>query len=400
MALAATRVRLHGSPHRKPAPRLVALALAALVLVSLAGFVTAPGRAAESEQAILAVVNDEPISAYDVNQRVAMLMLSGAGGDVNAKLRAELKSKGINDRFRAFALKYKPQSQAEVEALQKRFIEMLRQQAMASVKPGLRDQALADLVADRVKLQEAKRLNLTVTEDEVGSVIANLARGNKMTEQQFADMLKSRGINIRAFRERIRVQIAWRRVLGRRFFSQVSVAQSEIDAAVSASSVGEEGAEGAGELLNVSRVTFSMRGRVDEARMAAQYSVAEQLSASAKGCDGLQAGARRLEGARFEALRKVAVADIPDAARPLVANAEVGQVTAPILTPSGIEVYAVCSREAASGEGSAAQRKDAESKLEMQKMEALSKGLISELCASAVIEFRQGVKPKRRCSIE
>src|SRR5918911_3654970 len=49
---------------------------------------------APSGQAIVVLVNDEPISAYDVEQRMNFMMLSAR--EVNDKLRARLKAPDIN----------------------------------------------------------------------------------------------------------------------------------------------------------------------------------------------------------------------------------------------------------------------------------------------------------------
>ena len=71
--------------------------------------------AASSEHAIVVLVNDDPITAYEIEQRGRLLAFSANIGDYikqNAKARWEriVKNPKINDEFRAYATKRNPQS--------------------------------------------------------------------------------------------------------------------------------------------------------------------------------------------------------------------------------------------------------------------------------------------------
>ena len=58
------------------------------------------------------LVNDEPITGYEIEQRVALAMLGAP--DVQRKLQAKLKSPNMNDQFKAFAMKRLQGQPAEV----------------------------------------------------------------------------------------------------------------------------------------------------------------------------------------------------------------------------------------------------------------------------------------------
>ena len=66
-------------------------------------------------QSIVALVNDEPITGYEIEQRVALAMLGAP--DVQRKLQAKLKAPSMNEQFKAFAMKRlqanPPKSEAE-----------------------------------------------------------------------------------------------------------------------------------------------------------------------------------------------------------------------------------------------------------------------------------------------
>ena len=79
--------------------------------------------------------------------------------------------------------------------------------ARAALLPKFRKEAQEELIEERLKLQEAKRIGIEVTDDEVKRVMKGIAERNKMTEEQFAQHLKGLGVDIATMRERIQAQV-------------------------------------------------------------------------------------------------------------------------------------------------------------------------------------------------
>src|SRR5579859_4609052 len=104
---------------RLPPLRIAALAAALLLLPLCLALPLAPVRAAEPEEKIVAVVNDEAISEADLNNRMKLAMLAGNYPDT-------------------------PEVRAKIQP-----------------------QVLRLLIDDQLRIQEAKRLKLTVDKDEV-----------------------------------------------------------------------------------------------------------------------------------------------------------------------------------------------------------------------------------------
>lgn len=386
--------------HRAPPTiRRTALSRLGLAVLLLAGPLLAPSIVRAAAERILVVVNDEPVTATDVDQRISLFMLGAPG--LKERLQAKIKDPSINDRFKRFATKFNPQTQDEVKALQKKFVEQLRSEVLSELRPGLRDKALAELIGDRLKMQEARRQQIVIDEAEIDNYIEQLAKRNEITAKEFIGNLARQGIREKSFRERLRVQIAWRMVVQRKFRFQASAGALEIDEAVSTpvAGGGEEGEEKAGAdttgaiELQLQRVTFVQSGKLDQAATAARYEIAERLQQQAKGCNNMAALAKAAEGAKFESLGKVRADALPAEVRPLLLVAEKGTVTPPMLTSAGIEIYAVCERDETKAKDSA--RTAVKQKIETQKLAALSKGLLADLCAGAYIDYR-GAKPAAR----
>ena len=109
--------------------------------------------------------------------------------DVQKKLQAKLKSPNMNDQFKNFAMKRlkanppktEAEQQARVKQLQGEFVASLKSQIEKEYAPSARKQALDELIDERLKLQEAKRLSIVAADDEVDRVISGMAERNKMT---------------------------------------------------------------------------------------------------------------------------------------------------------------------------------------------------------------------------
>src|SRR5581483_7159846 len=136
--------------------------------------------------------------------------------------------------------------------------------AKASLVPSFKKKALEELIEERLKLQEAKRLNITVTSEEADRYFKGIAERNKMTEQQFAEHLKSQGIDASTMKARLQAQSAWRDVIRRKFGHQVAVTAREVDRVIATGSAsGEDQVE-----LQLQKITLSAPGKIDQKTMA------------------------------------------------------------------------------------------------------------------------------------
>lgn len=359
-----------------------------------------------AENAVVAKVNDRPITGYDISQRLALLRMTGSAGGgaaAQAKFQALIKSKATQERYKAFMIKNNPQSEAEAKQLQKKFLDMLRQQVMSDVQPGLRDKALSQLIVEAVEMEEANRLSITTDDEEVDQSFADIAQRNGKSAVEFSAILASQGVKPEVFKRRMKVQLTWQRVLTRKFRGLVNVGQAEIDAAVTTPAAASEDSavavEPVGFSLMLQRVVLPSTSGDGEAQQAARFEAADRLSKQAKGCTNLAALAKQVDGARFENLGKVSSDALPETVRGLLINAEAGAVTPPQPQDAGgLEIYAVCAKDAKAATDKA--RTQAKEKIENDKLQALAKGLVGNLCNDALIDMTDGSDGKRLCRLD
>lgn len=353
-------------------------------------------KSAGGGQLIAVLVNDEPVTGYEIEQRAAFLALNaGTGADFKAKAEARWvhisKDPKTNERFQQLLKDKGVRSREEAQALQAQFvknlqrdmIEQLKRETRNSQLAQFRKQAQEELIEERLKLQEAKRLGIDLSADEVNRVLKGIAERNKMTEAQFADHLKSMNIDISTMRERFRAIFAWREVIRRRFGALISVNQRDIDRAISAtaSETGEDMVE-----LQVQKITLLVPGKADQAALAKRYTDAEAIRRKYAGCKSTAALVKEAGEARLDELKFIKPQSVPEPTRTLLLSAKDGDMLPPSTAGAGIEIYTVCGRRAVRADDK--QREKTANELQQHEFEILAKRHLRDLRQDAHIEYR------------
>lgn len=372
-----------------PASRILATALLGLVAACAATIAIPPAAAyaaSTSTQSIVALVNDDPITGYEVEQRIKLALLGTP--DIQRALQKRLKSKNINDQFKAFAIKRlkanPPKSEAEqqqrIRQLQQQFVESIKADVMKDFRPKIRKAALDELIEERLKMQEAKRLGVVSGDDEVNRVIKTMAERNKMTPDEFAKHVASMGANISAMRARIQASLSWADVVRRKFGHQIQAAGQGADR-FSASLGGTDEIE-----LRIHRILLSVAAN-NQKQVAERMSQAERIRAQFTGCTNTQTlAAAAGGGARFDDLGVRKPSSIPEPTRSLLLAAGDNEMLPPSIGEGGVELWAVCSRKVI--KAAEAKRESAEADLRQKEFEILSKKHLKDLRQDAHIEIR------------
>lgn len=92
------------------------------------------------------------------------------------------------------------------------------------VKP----QALDILIEEQLKIQEAEKNNLSVTEEEVDEAFSVMAGKNKMTAEEFSKVMVKSGIPKATLRQQIKAQIAWRKVIASVLRPRIDVTEKDV----------------------------------------------------------------------------------------------------------------------------------------------------------------------------
>jgi peptidyl-prolyl cis-trans isomerase SurA len=315
-----------GMGARRGAALLAALFLA-LLLTGGANRLTA------QEVSIKVLVNDDPISDYDIDQR---------------------------ERFLALTTQEQP-------------------------SPALKKKATDMLIDERLQLQEGRKLGVTADEDDMTKILDDMAKKNNLTVDGLATALSHAGTNIKTLKDRIRSQIVWQESVRRKFRHDVQIGDADIDQAMSEAG-GEAGATAAAPAettLQLRQVKYEIPAGADQRTIAARLAAAENLRARFDNCADLAKG---VDGASVKTLQDQKPSSLAQPARILVTSAKIGQMTPPTISAAAVELYAVCGKRSLRGDDTA--RNDAQRKLMNDEMGIRAERLLRDLRQEAFIEYR------------
>jgi peptidyl-prolyl cis-trans isomerase SurA len=196
-----------------------------LVALALVAFLAVPRSAFAQSEAIL--VNGEPITSYDIDQRTLWLNRTT---DFVERMKALISSSEFSQKcpLKRDPPPAQPRSQAEAqegaERIKKELIACAKRQVLS--EGGATTQAVIEaLIDDRLKLQAAKQLGIEITDEEVEGYLAERAAksasmgpdGKKLDLNTFYANFEADGINRKTIQEVIRPQLAWRATIRRKY---------------------------------------------------------------------------------------------------------------------------------------------------------------------------------------
>ena len=296
----------------------------AATLLALGVAVAASGACA---QQVVVMVNGEPITALDIEQRSKLMQLS-------------------------------------------------------THKAPARQEVIDDLINEKLKVREAKRWSLEASNSEVDSAYASMAGRMRFTADQLTQSLAKGGVNVATLKARIKADLVWPQLVRGRYQNSLQVGEKDLLTAME-----NKSDEGAGYDYTLRPILFLVPSGSPETFIEGRKREAESLRSRFQGCDDGLNFARAL---RDVAVREQVVrssADLPAELRKLLEGVEVGRLTPPEVTKYGVEMYAICSRKESSSDNTPGKRQARES-IMAQRYEQKSKQYLQELRRSAMIEYK------------
>lgn len=254
---------------------------------------------------------------------------------------------------------------------------------LASRKAASHQQALDELINEKLKLQTASRYKLDITDAEINAAFANMARRARYSPEQFVRALTAAGLKVDAFRTRIKADMAWQQIVRGKFRGSLHVRERDIASILETRNKDDEAS---GYEYTLRPILLLVPSTASDAARAARRREAEGLRNQFQNC---QQGLRLARALRDVAIRDSIVrtsADFTAQLRELLDRTPVGRLTPPELTQQGIELYAVCAKEKTVG--AMPGRREVQEELMQKRFEAQAERYLQELRRSAMIEYR------------
>lgn len=270
-------------------------------------------------QGIAAVVNGEAISSQDVTQRQALLSLSGKGASRNT--------------------------------------------------------ALDELIEERLKLQEAKKLSTLAADSQVENAFKQISARSSLSPEKFTEALRSRNVEAGTLKERLRAQISWQGVVRVKARSVINI--RDLDVVDALKKKGQDPA-------NIKSYEYEvMQAMVFGADAASK---AQSFRASVNGCDTARQRAIAVKDAAVRPPVRRSGTDVSEQVRNILDNTPVGKSTPVQRTDKGYEFMILCGKKQISGAEGA--KSEMRSKLMTEELGRAEERLLTELKRKASIDKR------------
>lgn len=119
----------------------------------------------------------------------------------------------VEDRMRLYLLGSKGQPPAE-------FIKKLTKQT------------LEELIDESLQNQEAAKYGIQIPEEQINAGIEEIAKRNNATADIMIKQFKTMGVNIQSLRDKIKAEFTWPLLVRRKWQSQISISEQDIDFAI------------------------------------------------------------------------------------------------------------------------------------------------------------------------
>jgi peptidyl-prolyl cis-trans isomerase SurA len=307
-----------------PLPRLSRLIMGAAAALLLMG-----GSQLHA-QTVAVMVNGEPITAYDIDQRNKLNVLSH--------------------------------------------------------KASTRQQVIDELIDEKVKIKEAKKFGVDPSASDIDSAFAQMSTRMRTTPDLLTKSLEAQGIRAETLKARIRADMVWGSLVRGRFKESLQVGEKDVAAAVEVNADDKDKPQTESFEYQMRPIVLIVPRGAAPAAVEVRRKEAEALRTRVQTCDEATALFKTMQNAAIREPISKTSADLPAPLRDVLDKTPIGHLTAPEVTKQGVEMVALCGRKPTTVD--TPKKREVREKMFAEKFEKKSKAYLEEIRKAAMIEYR------------
>ncbi|MGZ8321635.1 MAG: peptidylprolyl isomerase [Rhodoplanes sp.] len=284
-------------------------------------------------QAVVLMVNGDPITAYDIDQRA-------------------------------------------------KFTQLVSHKAPA------RQDVVDELINEKIKVQAGRRYKLEISDSDVDASFAEMGKRMNLSAQQLSQTLEKAGVNPGTLKARIRADMVWQQIVRGKFQSSFQFRDKDVLAAIETRKKDDKDKDATEKITAqeyvLRPILFIVPKGAPQSRIDARRSEAEALRGRFQDCESGLPFARALKDVAVREQITRSSAELAPALREILDRTGVGRLTNPETTPNGVELFAICSKRETKADAPALRQVRQE--MINEQFEVKSKRFLSELRRQALIE--------------
>lgn len=247
-----------------------------------------------------------------------------------------------------------------------------------------REQVINELIEDKVKMKEGRKYGVDPGVSDINQSYEGMAQRMRITPEQLTKSLESKGVRPETLKARMKSEMVWTSLVRGRYKEKLMVGERDVAQAVQAQT---------GEKLQIEGTEYKMQPIVlivprgsSPAFLETRKKEAETYRSRVGSCEEANSLFRSTPNATIRDTVTKTTAELPEPLRKVLDDTPIGHLTAPEMTKNGIEMVVLCSRKPTMID--TPKKREVREKMYQEKYEKTQKAYLDELRKAAMIEYR------------
>ena len=206
---------------------------------------------------------------------------------------------------------------------------------LSTHKPAERQQVINELIDEKVKLKEGKKFGIEPSAADVDQSYTAMSGRMHISAEQLTKSLESQGIRPDTLKARMKTEMVWSNLVRGRFKESLQIGEKDVEHAVE--STGEEKAATQSFEYKMQPIVLVVPRGSDATAVETRRKEAEALRARIQTCDEANSFFKSMQNAAIRESVTKTSADIPPSLRELLDGTPIGHLTPPEVTKQGVE---------------------------------------------------------------
>ncbi len=256
--------------------------------------------------------------------------------------------------------------------------------ALTTHKQQTRQEVMDELIDEKVKIKEGKKYGVDPGVSDIDQSYAAMASRMRMTPDLLTKTLEAKGIRAETLKSRIKADMVWTSLVRGRYKERLQVGEKDVAAAAQAE--GGDALQTEGFEYKMQPVVLIVPRGSPQADFEIRHKEAEALRSRVQSCDDANSYFRSMQNAAIREMVTKTSSDLPESLRKVLDDTPVGHLTPPEVTKQGIEMVVLCSRQPTMID--TPKKREIREKMYVEKYEKTSKAYLQEVRKAAMIEYR------------
>jgi peptidyl-prolyl cis-trans isomerase SurA len=247
-----------------------------------------------------------------------------------------------------------------------------------------RQEVINELIDDKIKIKEGKKYGVDPGVADLNQSYDGMAQRMRISSDQLTKSLEVKGVRPETLKGRMKAEMVWTSLVRGRFKEKLMVGEKD---------VADKVREGGNDKLQIEGTEYKMQPIVlivprgsSPAFQETRMKEAETYRARVGSCEEANSLFRSTPNATIRESVTKTTAELPEALRKVLDDTAIGHLTAPEVTKAGIEMVVLCSRKPTLID--TPKKREVREQMYQVKYEKTQKAYLDEIRKAAMIEYR------------